>query len=83
MADNQEPYQLVALSDEEAKTTLDAFENFKHAHKVDLSARAIISDDGRLGAEVRFFKKVSLVPKDEGFQPGEDNGGGASVPVAA
>ncbi len=78
----EEPFQLVPLTDEDAKTVLDAFENFKIAHKVDLSARAIISDDGRLGAEVRFFKKVSLVPKDEGFQQESDDAGGASVPVA-
>lgn len=80
MAD--EPYTLAALSDEEAKKVLDAFENFKVAHKVDLSARAIISDDGRLGAEVRFFKKVALVPKAEGFQAEDDGGSAVAEPVA-
>lgn len=79
----EEPFQLVALTDEEAKTVLEAFDNFKHAHKVDLSARPIIGPDGTLGAEVRFFKRVSLVPKDEGFQQEGDNGGSAvAQPVA-
>lgn len=76
------PFQLDALTDEEAKVVLDAFENFKIAHKVDLSARPIIGPDGTLGAEVRFFKKVALVPKAEGFQQESDDAGGASVPVA-
>lgn len=79
----EEPYQLVALTDEDAKVVLDAFENFKTAHKVDLSARAIISDVGTLGAEVRFFKKVELVPKAEGFLQDDGNGTGTSEPVAA
>lgn len=78
----EEPFQLVALTDEDAKVVLDAFENFKIAHKVDLSARAIISDDGRLGAEVRFFKKVIMVPKAEGFQAEENGEGGVAAPVA-
>lgn len=80
---NAEPYQLVALSDEEAKVVMDAFENFKTAHNVDLSARPIFSEDGRVGCEVRFFKKVTLVPKDGGFHQDDGNGTGTKEPVAA
>lgn len=80
---NEEPYQLIALTDEEATKTLAAFEVFKHAHGVDLSARPMFSEDGRVGCEVRFFKKVKLVPKADGFQQDDGNGTGDKEPVAA
>jgi len=69
----QEPFILVALSDKEAKGVLEAFENFKGAHGVDLNARPLISDNGTIGCEVRFFRKQTFVPKVEGFQQ-EENG---------
>jgi len=71
--DSQKPFILVALSDEEAKGVLEAFENFKGAHGVDLNARPFISDNGTIGCEVRFFKKQELTPKVEKFQQ-EENG---------
>lgn len=83
MATKEEPYQLIALSDEDAKLVMDAFENFKAAHKVDLSARPIFSEDGRVGCEVRFFKKQALVPKADGFQQEDGNGTDSKETVAA
>mgnify|MGYP000098688385 CR=1 FL=1 len=61
MADN---HMLMPLTVEEGKSVLGAFENFKTHHQIELSARAIIGPDGTVGAEVQFFKKVELVPKE-------------------
>lgn len=75
----EKQYSLVEFSAEEGKQIASEFDAVLVKYNAQLSVAAIINKDGTLGAKAELFKKVELVPKEQGVPtPYIENGENAN-----
>lgn len=55
-------YTLIPLKEEEGKQAVEKLQKFLMDNEIEIACRPAINDDGTLGAEIKIFRRVELVP---------------------